>query len=337
MSRFLIIFGFIFLLIWFSSRTDAEFDSESLQQKLLALFRILTFMNNRPKQMNVDATYGVTLSEANLKAALLHKNAQYLESKLIMDVKDMAMFSNFVRRNLMDNVIPANEYEYYLQSTVNDPDLWIKSIWWTSIFPRGRLILTSEINYWTFFESMWHGAPNETQSDYCIVTIIRNSKENGECQIPETCREILLKDDCATGYSLTHRLLMIQIARAFGCREDIPVTFSYLIPAYCARIFQHFVSLEALNFPRITRDLVIEQILLCGMEGYYEFVNKRYKDLILSWQDQAGCFSLRYDEEHKISRRAASIIDFGCNNHMTGLAAGVLGLFIRQDIENAFV
>lgn len=32
MSRFLRIFGFIFLLIWFSSRTDAEFDSESLRE-----------------------------------------------------------------------------------------------------------------------------------------------------------------------------------------------------------------------------------------------------------------------------------------------------------------
>lgn len=104
-----------------------------------------------------------------------------------------------------------------MQSTVNDPDLWIKSIWWTSIFPRGRPILNSEINYWTFFESMWHGAPNETQSDYCIVTIIRNSRENGECQIPATCKEILLKDDCATGYGLTHRLLMIQVARAVRC------------------------------------------------------------------------------------------------------------------------
>lgn len=33
------------------------------EQKLLALDKVLTYINDRTEQMNVDATYGVTLSE----------------------------------------------------------------------------------------------------------------------------------------------------------------------------------------------------------------------------------------------------------------------------------
>lgn len=42
----------------------------------------------------------------------------------------------------------------------------------------------------------------------------------------------------------------------------------------------------------------------------------------------------RFPEEHKMTRRSSSLTDFGCHNHMTGLAAASLSLFIRENIEN---
>lgn len=42
----------------------------------------------------------------------------------------------------------------------------------------------------------------------------------------------------------------------------------------------------------------------------------------------------RFPEDHKMTRRSSSVTDFGCNNHITGLAAGSLSLFIRENVEN---
>jgi len=41
-------------------------------------------------------------------------------------------------------------------------------------------------------------------------------------------------------------------------------------------------------------------------------------------------------EKHKVTRRSTRLTDFGCDSHMTGLAAACLSIFIRENIENAF-
>lgn len=42
----------------------------------------------------------------------------------------------------------------------------------------------------------------------------------------------------------------------------------------------------------------------------------------------------RFSEKHKMTRRSSSSTDFECNNHMTGLGAASLALFIRENVEN---
>ncbi|CAL1686183.1 unnamed protein product [Lasius platythorax] len=332
--RFSSVLGIFLLFACFSLRTETAFNPESFERKLIALDKALTYINDRPYQMNVDTTYGVTLSQVNLMAALLHDNVQYLESRFFIALKEMVALSDLTRKNLMNNVVPTSEIELSLQSTLNNLTLWIKPIWWTRIFPKDRPIPSQGLNYSQVVKSIQHGWPNETESDQCLFKIT-HSALNEECQIPQACAEGLMRDDDVTGYPLTHRLLMIQIAKRFGCRETASLPFSYLVPAFCARIFQNLVNLEAWNFPSTGKDLMIEQILLCGMEGYYEFLDKRYEDLILNWPHQSGCFNLQgFPEEHKMTRRSSSLTDFGCHNHITGLAAASLSLFIRENIEN---
>ncbi|XP_072743606.1 UPF0764 protein C16orf89 homolog [Anoplolepis gracilipes] len=333
-ARFSSVLGIFLLFVSFLSRTEAAFNPDNFERKLIALDKALIYINDRPHQMNVDVTFSVTLTEVNLLAALFHENVQYLESKFFIALKEMVALSDLTRKNLMNNVAPASEIELSLQSTLNNLTLWMKSIWWTKIFPKGRPTPNKKLNYSQVVESIQHGWPNETESDQCLFKITRSTL-NEECQIPQTCVEAVIRDDDVTGYPLTHRLLMIQTAKRFGCRETVLLPLSYLLPAFCARIFQDLVNLEAWNFPDRGRDLMIEQILLCGMEGYYEFLDKRYEDLILSWPHRSGCFNLQgFPKEHKMTRRSSSSTDFGCHNHITGLAVASLSLFIRENIEN---
>ncbi|EZA51505.1 hypothetical protein X777_09849, partial [Ooceraea biroi] len=294
-------------------------------------------VNKRPQQMNVDLTYGITLTEANLIATFKHKNVQYLEKEFYNALKELVELSDLTRRNLMINVVPWDKTEFLLQSTLNYPNLWIRPISWTRISSEMRPIPNQRLNYSEIVASLWHGTPNGRESDACLLEIMHSSL-NGTCQVPQICIEMLTRDDDTTGYPLTHRLLIIQMVKAFRLRETNAALFSYLIPTYCARILQDLVNLEAWNFPNPSQDLMTQQILLCGIEGYSEFVNKRYEDLILSWPHSSGCFSsfTKSLEKHKVARRSTRLTDFGCDSHMTGLAAASLSIFVRENIENAF-
>lgn len=68
-------------------------------------------------------------------------------------------------------------------------------------------------NYSGIVNSIWYGTPNETESDRCLMKIVRSSL-CGECRIPKLCIQMLNRDDDSMGYPLTHRLLIIQVAQA---------------------------------------------------------------------------------------------------------------------------
>ncbi|XP_058810643.1 UPF0764 protein C16orf89 homolog [Phymastichus coffea] len=115
--------------------------------------------------------------------------------------------------------------------------------------------------------------------------------------------------------------------------------FTYFTLKFCSLMLQNLVNFEAMDFPYISKDLASEQILLCGMEGYADFLSNHYENLIMNWQHPSGCYSgLRYSPHFQQSfkmrkRRSGNFTDFGCVNHATGLGAAVLALFIRKDIE----
>ncbi|XP_019698442.1 uncharacterized protein LOC105186400 [Harpegnathos saltator] len=330
------VFGMLLLFGYFLSRTET-LNPESFQRKLIVLNKVLHYTYNKTPQMNVDATFGVTLTEANLAAALLHKNARYLESRFFNALKDIVALCDLTRRSLMSTVVPKNINEFLLQSALNNPNLWIKPIMWTNVFSRARFNSSLPLSYLETITSIWRGTPQETESDQCLAKIVRNSL-NGRCRIPKICIQILTRNDDPMGYPLTHRLLIVQVAKAFGCQENKLVPFSHLVRVYCVKILQHLSNLEMWDFPNVASDLALEQIVLCGMEGYHEFVDKHYQDLILNWPHQSGCFfnELRFSEKRQISRRSSSITDFGCDSHTTGLGAASLAIFIRENIENPY-
>jgi len=42
------------------------------EQKLVALQKVLDYMNNRPEQMNLDATFGVVLTEGKERIIIIN-------------------------------------------------------------------------------------------------------------------------------------------------------------------------------------------------------------------------------------------------------------------------
>ncbi|XP_017887527.1 uncharacterized protein LOC108629392 [Ceratina calcarata] len=325
----------LLLLYSFSPWSRGKLVPQNFEEKLIALYKVINYIHQRPHQMNVDATFSVTIAEANTAAALLHENVRYLEDKHHNMLVTIFKLCVMTRRNLMRKVIPEDEDSQLLQKTLNHPVLWMKPILWRrGALEKGKMNRKSTC--WDVRELVMQGTPKEKENDRCLTEIIR-SRLNSNYRIPDFCFKILTDSEFSRGYPLTHRLFIVQVASVMECDLGFPTT--ELILSYCSAILQDLTEIESAGFPYQTADLMMEQVVLCGMEGFLEFTDAHYERLVLDWSHPSGCYSSFGNKFSKngtrVSRRASSQTDFGCDNHATGLAAASLSLFIRENLENA--
>ncbi|KAK2583637.1 hypothetical protein KPH14_009574 [Odynerus spinipes] len=327
-TRVLLIFSF---LGFFLVTVEGGFDYAGFERKLVALFKVIRYIYERPRQMTISTIYGITLTEATLVETLLHANSYYLGKIYLHDLRKLLELCDLTRQLLKNAIIPVNEEMKTLKAVLSDPKFWIQEITWKSKTLGARPLPSFGLSYENGENLTMTGRPNEFESNYCLVEIVKRKFLN-KCSIPNKCIEMLMNKDNPRGYPLTHRLLIIQTSRAMGCKGSRMLPFSKLLPFYCSRILQDMIDIESLGFPYNARDLLMEEVILCGSEGYLEFMDKHYEDLILSWSHPSGCYSAFGDFMSKSNMNT----DFGCDSHATGLGAASLALFIRKDVENAF-
>lgn len=98
-----------------------------------------------------------------------------------------------------------------VHETINYPILWLKEISWRrGALKEGKANL--KLTYRDVRQLIMEGAPKEKESDRCLADIVRN-KLNSNDRIPGLCAEILANRKSTRGYPLTHRLLIVLIAK----------------------------------------------------------------------------------------------------------------------------
>lgn len=71
----------------------------------------------------------------------------------------------------------------------------------------------------------------------------------------------------------------------------------------------------------------MNSVLLCGFNGFAEFLAERWINNILKWQSStSGCYEYHGDNRQK---RSMVILQDNCSDHMTGLAAATVSMFTR--------
>lgn len=67
-------------------------------------------------------------------------------------------------------------------------------------------------------------------------------------------------------------------------------------------------------------------VLLCGFNGFAEFLEERWIRNIVKWQSSSGCY-----EYHSYNRQKRSmvILPDNCSDHMSGLAGAAISMFSR--------
>ncbi|XP_058435618.1 UPF0764 protein C16orf89 homolog isoform X6 [Marmota monax] len=181
---------------------------------------------------------------------------------------------------------------------------------------------------------------SEESSDACLVQLLGTGNSSQPCRIPDFCRTLMTQPNCS-GYRLSHQLLFFLWARMQGCTEGLFHQSQHYISVFCANMMELTRRAEAIGYAYPTRDLFMENIMLCGISGFSDFYKLRWLEAILSWQRPwEGCFGKPAAKEEdpptapphrphvlRVKRREKQFID-GCSCHSTAVAVAALGGFL---------
>lgn len=73
------------------------------------------------------------------------------------------------------------------------------------------------------------------------------------------------------------------------------------------------------------------------MEGFMDFTNQYYSNLIMTWQNSYGCYTAYHFEQkwkNRRRKRSTNLMDYRCDSHASGVAAAALSLLLRSYFEN---
>ncbi|XP_030433745.1 UPF0764 protein C16orf89 homolog [Gopherus evgoodei] len=181
----------------------------------------------------------------------------------------------------------------------------------------------------------------EEMSDKCFTYLLGTWKDNGKpCVVTKACRNIMTKFGCS-GYPLSHQLFYFMFAAMKGCSDHLFLRTQYYKNIFCASMMKINLVIESIGFTFSSRDLFMENIMLCGMSGFSDFYKPSWLENILTWQKpEEGCFgkpsensehpSRVKDQEQLLRRvkRREKVFADGCSSHNTAVAVGVLGGFL---------
>ncbi|XP_035195218.1 UPF0764 protein C16orf89 homolog isoform X2 [Oxyura jamaicensis] len=206
------------------------------------------------------------------------------------------------------------------------------------VFPRSWKQTDTLLAYTSFGSSQCF---TEKTSDTCYTYLLGTWKENGKsCVVTSTCRDIMTQLGCS-GYSLSHQLFYFMFADTKGCSDDLFLRTQYYKNIFCASMMKINLQIESNGFESSSRDLFLENIMLCGMSGFSDFYKRRWLEKILTWQKpKEGCFgepskdfeySAGTEDQKKLLRRVKrreKMFTDGCSSHYTAVAVGALGGFL---------
>ena len=312
-------------------------DSPQLQvkyggQALNALGRLLDFFESDSSHLNLDGLYGLRIAQGQLNA---------LNDDLSSD-----QHGDFTDRNHLIQALLTQIDRIANQS--------LTEIARTASAYLHRFMLVTSKAFTTDYEVkpinthlIEHGSRtaefDEEESDKCFAELLGSSELTGAtpCSISTACWKMNTAP-LSKGYRLTHQLLWFLVAKNIGCLDNRPTSknayknFRFLEDRFCANIYEDAKENRETDE---NQDLFLEQILLCAIIGYEDFLRLDWFQTILTWQDtQSGCFSDTWEFASPTSKSKRHLLveqemSNGCLSHKSGLAAGVLATYSRAFLQ----
>ncbi|XP_038676807.1 UPF0764 protein C16orf89 homolog [Scyliorhinus canicula] len=327
-------------LIVFATLSLISANEPKLNDIISALDKATSFFESTYDRLSVDGVAGFRLLQAELGDAM--KKWSLSGSDAATQLKKL---DDLVRRLDFTSVkaikaMKINDPMYFKAfQQVLHVDFWTLKPGWTQtdsslVYPEVRILEC-------FGEEM---------SDRCMIQLLGTWEDNGvSCQKTETCSRLMMALNCPD-YSLSHQLLYMIIIEHKGCSnifgaQHMDSKSFHIIEDYkkifCSNMMQRNLEIENNDFPYFQQDLFLENVMLCGHVGFSDFYKARWLEYILVWQQSTGCFGKpdepRYSPreeqyvftKHKRVKRRVKHLKGGCSDHMTSVAVGALGGYLR--------
>lgn len=194
---------------------------------------------------------------------------------------------------------------------------------------------------------------DEQLSDKCLTLLLGTWKMNGTpCIVTRPCRDTMTRFGCPH-YSLSHQLLYFMIGKMRGCSHLLKgdtrasranETEESYRRIFCSNMMKTNQDIVRDGLGEQTLDIFIENILICGLAGFSDFLKADWLQHILRLQDEeVGCFGrdksiisqiigdelLEQLQPHRRVKRREKILPDGCSSHMTAVAVGALGGYLN--------
>ncbi|KAF2894510.1 hypothetical protein ILUMI_11671 [Ignelater luminosus] len=324
-------------------------DYKLLYKTMKALNRTFDFILRDYKSMNLDGLWGVNFAQAYLTKALEDTIDSDVRKNLLL-LKEKAK-TIYALQSI--NVENSSWKNYVFINYVMSPEMWLHNI----EFSYGKLnknlkVFTGPYNVSNLLEYVRYILSNaflkNNYSDVCIMEVATASTDRNphNCPVNKTCYEHMIKmpksyDLHFPGYGVTHMTLYLQIARARNCTFN-KKQVDAMINERCSYILWELKKNLQFGYIPQLFDLFLEQIFVCGQEGFEEFLQMEYLGYVLREQNAHGGYGLilpaNFRELSKKQRikRDGSVMLYGANSHTTGLAVDVLALYIRFMLKKLF-
>jgi hypothetical protein len=332
---------FLFFIIYFSidivyssTLPSPELHIKYGGQALKALQRLLNFFESDIDNLNLDGLYGLRIAEGQLntlheiltsisneKAHITDKN-QYIQL-LSLQIQRIA------NKSLTEIARKTSSYLQRFILVTSQPFLMEYQ--------------SRKINK-NFIENGLRSSEfDEDESDSCFAELLGSSNHPNitKCFVTQSCWS-MMTSSMTKDYRLTHQLLWFLIAKNIGCIDNRSISnlankhFKYLEDYYCSNIY-YDAELNINN--NNNQDLFLEQLLLCSIIGYEEFLRFDWFNTILTWQhSEYGCFSKESEiDELNLKTKRHLLIEQemmnGCLSHKSGLASGLLATYARALLQ----
>ncbi|XP_050298579.1 UPF0764 protein C16orf89 homolog [Anthonomus grandis grandis] len=324
MPRFVLLFsvGLCLILIFGGKSEKIEFRAITFIRN--GLEETLDYIRTNTYRSNVDCAFGVALVKALIKTS--YKNGTHVMDnsslRILEKCKNIIKESSLIFENSRRN---GNNWKF---KNLVDTNIWNKPIDY-----HKHELLPQWIHSENVIFELYHKLGNQKihNSDVCLHEII-NSTRNYQrhkvpCIVSIACWNTFFRNGEGHGYYLTHKLLLLEVAKARGCIIN-EAFYDKQVTQICSSIMSEIVALK--NYDKIHEyfDLFLEQVLLCGYEGFQEFIQSNWLFYVLKSQRPSGCFSDDLTDKKKSRlRRDLTYFEDGCNDHTTALGAAVLALY----------
>ncbi|XP_036406792.1 UPF0764 protein C16orf89 homolog [Megalops cyprinoides] len=323
------------------SATVTASHQDVIDDILKRLDKATFFFENQFRHINLDGVVGYIILHAELNESVRIWPDKYLPSQLSTAASVAQRLDQSITQAV--SALQRTDPKYFREfEPLLDTSFWRVPYEWSTSDPALA---------YSAFRSM--ECYDEQLSDKCITLLLGTWKDNGTpCMVTKPCLDTMTRFGCPH-YSLSHQLLYFMIGTMRGCSNILQgerresranMTERDYQKIFCSNMRKSNEEFVRKVFPGQTRDIFIENIMLCGLAGFSDFYKSEWLRHILLWQDpEVGCFGK--DEQdilqglgeeqvetlkvHKRVKRREKTLSDGCSSHMTGVAVSALGGYLN--------